>query len=278
MKRLLITDLDNTLYDWVTFYAHAFSAMVDALVPLVGASREELLDDFREVHRRVGSSEHPWAALELACVRARWPDASSAAIKEKLDPALHAFNSARKKHLHLYDTVEATLAALADRGVLLVGHTEAIEVNAASRLNRLGILDRFRHLYVLEHVLSPHPLGIEPTFRAPPGKITTVPKRERKPNPTLLQDICSRESVAPRDAVYVGDSLVRDVSMAREAGVTAVWARYGTRYEPRFWHTVVRVTHWTDEEVAREAELRREHGLTKPDVTINEFAELLNLF
>ena len=35
MKKLLITDLDNTLYDWVSFYAQSFSAMFDKLVEIL---------------------------------------------------------------------------------------------------------------------------------------------------------------------------------------------------------------------------------------------------
>lgn len=51
-RSLLIADLDNTLYDWVTFFARAFSAMVDELETLLTIDRERLLDEFKVVHQR----------------------------------------------------------------------------------------------------------------------------------------------------------------------------------------------------------------------------------
>jgi phosphoglycolate phosphatase len=62
--------------------------------------------------------------------------------------------------------------------------------------------------------------------------------------------------------------------MAKSAGVTAVWARYGTEYERSLWDILVRVTHWTDEDVAREAELSNLYSDIQPDYTIEEFADL----
>jgi FMN phosphatase YigB (HAD superfamily) len=50
--KLLICDLDNTLYDWVAYFVPSFYAMVDKVVELLGCDRERLLDDFRKVHQR----------------------------------------------------------------------------------------------------------------------------------------------------------------------------------------------------------------------------------
>lgn len=57
---------------------------------------------------------------------------------------------------------------------------------------------------------------------------------------------------------YVSDSLTRDMSMAKAAGVHAVRAKYGTRYDRDLWLDLVWITHWTDEDVAREAERNSE--------------------
>ena len=46
--KLLVTDLDNTLYDWVGFFAKAFRAMVEVAVPILGVDREALLDHRRD--------------------------------------------------------------------------------------------------------------------------------------------------------------------------------------------------------------------------------------
>lgn len=45
--------------------------------------------------------------------------------------------------------------------------------------------------------------------------------------------------------------------MARDAGIASVLAEYGTRYDPGLWATLVKITHWTDEDVAQDTESRR---------------------
>jgi FMN phosphatase YigB (HAD superfamily) len=66
--KLLICDMDNTLYDWVSYFVPSFYAMVDATVNLLGCDRDRLLDDFREVHQRHHDSEQPFALLETRTV------------------------------------------------------------------------------------------------------------------------------------------------------------------------------------------------------------------
>jgi phosphoglycolate phosphatase len=272
---LLITDLDNTLYDWVTFFATSFQGMVDELVNLLGVDREQLLDEFKILHQQCGSSEQPFVALDLPSVKKRFGDASRHYRMDQLDRPLHVFNSLRKKNLHLYESVAETLGDLRAAGVVLVGHTESIAENVLFRLQKLGIVEYFKHLYVLESDYCGHPdpdraVALTP----PPGLLRPVPRSERKPNPELLRDICRREGVHPADAYYVGDSLTRDMSMAKTAGVTAIWARYGTVYDRSLWKILVRVTHWTDEDVAREEELKKEYERIEPDYTIDSFGEL----
>ena len=37
--------------------------------------------------------------------------------------------------------------------------------------------------------------------------------------------------------------------MAKDAGLTAIWARYGGRYDPQLWDLLVAVSHWTAADV-----------------------------
>jgi phosphoglycolate phosphatase-like HAD superfamily hydrolase len=278
MKKLLITDLDNTLYDWVTFYAHAFESLVDALVQVLHVPRERLLDEFKAIHQSYGNSEQPFSALELPAVREMFPGVASEELVTTLHRPFEAFNAARREHLRLYDGVAETLRELKAMSVTIVGHTEALAVNAWYRLRTLDIAQYFSRLYALEGRLLPHPVpGREKEHAHPPDVVRVVPRAERKPNPKLLLDICGREGVAPADACCVGDSLTRDVWMAKRAGVTAVWARYGVAYDPKLWDVLVRVTHWSAEDVAREAELKIRAGEAQADYTIDAFQELVSI-
>ena len=276
--RLLITDLDNTLYDWVTYFAHSFRAMVEQLAVTLDVAEETLLDEFKVVHQHYGNSEHPFAMFELPSVQRRFPNSSRQKLLVELQSPIEAFRSAREKHLQLYAGVSDTLRTISETNTIIVAHTEATAIHAYYRLWRLDILKYFKHIYALEGSLEPHP---NPSRAAeltpPPDLIISIPRKERKPNPELLKHICCQEEVLLSEACYVGDSLSRDVSMAKKAGVTAVWARYGTGYEPSLWDTLVRVTHWTDEDVAREAELSNLYSDTQPDYTIEAFADLLEI-
>ena len=63
--KLLITELDNTLYDWVSFYSQSFSAMAEELSKEINVPLDILLSEYKVVHQKFGNSEKPFATLEL---------------------------------------------------------------------------------------------------------------------------------------------------------------------------------------------------------------------
>jgi FMN phosphatase YigB (HAD superfamily) len=111
-KRLLITDLDNTLYDWVTFFAKSFAAMVRELDAILLVGEEHLLLEFKRVHQAYGTSEQPFALFDLPSVRATFPGATAPELRAELRPALTAFNSTRDQELVLYPGVRESLDVL----------------------------------------------------------------------------------------------------------------------------------------------------------------------
>jgi phosphoglycolate phosphatase len=221
--RLLVTDLDNTLYDWVTFFSQAFYEMVGVAARILDVPQEVLLDDLQEVHQRYGDSEHPFALLEARATRRKYPDLSRPELAKVLDDAFHSFNRSRVRFLALYPGVAATLHQLHGQGVLIAGHTEAASVNAVFRLKKLGIEHYFTRLYArepAEHDPSDSP---RPAFLEDGMSVAYLPREERKPNPRVVVDICRGMGVPPSQTLYVGDSLIRDIGMAKEAGAWAAW-------------------------------------------------------
>ena len=273
--RLLITDLDNTLYDWVSFFARAFEAMALELTKTLSIDPHSLFTEFKDIHRKHGDSEYPYAVFELPTVRKTFGDLTENELRVKHDSSLHAFNSARHKELRLYDSVRETLSALAQRGILIIGHTEALAENAHFRLQKLGIAQYFHRLYALEAKIPLPPRAQSTKFSAKEGFVERVPRAERKPNPALITDICTREKIPLKDTYYIGDSLSRDILMAQSAGVVSVWAEYGTKYDPGLWSTLVKISHWTEDDIIRDSELRRQATTIKPDYTVQSFSELL---
>jgi phosphoglycolate phosphatase-like HAD superfamily hydrolase len=203
-----------------------------------------------------------------------FPGASRVELAQRVDPALHRFNSVRKQTLELYTGVAETLGELRQRDVVIVGHTEAIVANAYWRLVKLDIDSYFDGLYALEGKDSMLRNGMIQEVDPPRGFITMLPRDERKPNPALIADICRRQGIDISSTFYVGDSLVRDMAMSRNAGAISIWARYGTKYDPDQWAYLVKVTHWTEEDINREKDLRAKYADVRPDHTIDSFGAI----
>src|SRR2546423_13702641 len=110
--RLLVTDLDNTLYDWVAYFVPAFYAMVETASTLLHVSMDELLLEMKEIHQQHRSSEHPFSLLEAPTVQRKLAQLSLDERKQYLNEAFHAFNRIRKQSLKLYDGVYETLESI----------------------------------------------------------------------------------------------------------------------------------------------------------------------
>lgn len=276
--RLVVTDLDNTLYDWVTFFVGSFYEMLSVAAVQLDVPEELLAEDMKAVHQRHHNSEQPFGLLEAESVLKKYGHLGRKDIAKAMDDAFHAFNSKRKELLRLYPGVAEGLARLRHSAVV-VGHTEATVPNALFRLEALAIAENFEKLYAVEPSGDGHP---DPE-RAGAG-LAALPVRylshnERKPDPRVLADICNDFSVGPAETLYVGDSISRDIGMAQEAGVWSAWARYGTRYDQAEWARLVKVTHWTAEDVRRAEAARERYGDAKPDAVLEEsFSELFEHF
>jgi len=279
MKKLLVCDLDNTLYDWVSYFVPSFYAMVDRASVILECDREKLLDDLKRVHQRHHDSEHPFALLETEAVRERFPNKSREELAIALDPAFHAFNSERKKRLTLYPGVKESLDELTSAGCALVAHTEGKLYSVLDRLRRLDLIDYFSTVYCRErsdvsHFREDH--GKRWLLEFPMEKVVELSHHQRKPSTDVLMEICQREGVAPKDTVYVGDSMSRDMMMAKAVGVKAAWAKYGTRISKPDYAALVRVTHWSEDDVKREMKLKEASSNVNPDCILEySFAEIL---
>ena len=114
MIKLVITDLDDTLYSWIGFFIPAFYDMAEEVARIINIPKDELLAEYRQVHKKVGSVEFPHATLLLPSVQSKYEGLSKEQQLQHLDSAFHKFNSKRKKLLALYPGVENALAFLVE--------------------------------------------------------------------------------------------------------------------------------------------------------------------
>jgi len=267
-QKMVIFDLDNTLYDWVHFFVNSFYAMVDEAVDILGCDKERLLDDLKEVHQRHRDSETPFALLDTEIVRRALPNASRAERKRVLDSAFHEFNKKRKESLNLHYGVYNGLEKLSNEDFRIVAYTESNLFAAVDRLTRTGIIKFFDRIYCRERSKSLHPDAQSKKkweLCIPEERIVEISESKKKPDPGLLMEICQDERVVQKHVAYVGDSVARDMMMAKMADIFCVWAKYGTIHNSGEFEKLVRVSHWTDRDVQREIELQERAKNVDPD-------------
>ena len=140
-KSVLITDLDNTLFDWVGIWHASFSAMLEELIAVSGVPREQLIREFKAIHQKHRTSEYAFSIEELPSLRKINP---SDDLKVVYDSAIRRFRQERKRTLKLYPGVMDTLRLIKSRGSLIVGYTESMAFYSMFRVRRLqldGVLD-----------------------------------------------------------------------------------------------------------------------------------------
>jgi phosphoglycolate phosphatase len=278
---LLITDLDNTLFDWFEIWYQPFKAMLNDLCSVSGLPIDTLEKDFRKVHQRHGTSEYAFAIEELECLTERHPGAS---LTEIYASSIEAYRKARRQTLRLYPTVWETLQRLKAHGVMLAAYTESMKFYTEYRVKKLHLDQVLDFLYSPPDHRLPEGLNanqirfyssdhykLQKTFQA------DTPLGEIKPNPKILLDIIRQLEGTPERTAYVGDSLMKDIAMAQAANVRDVWAQYGVAHNREAYELLRRVTHWKPEAVDRERTLTEEE-LHPSYVLTQNFGQMVDLF
>lgn len=275
----LIIDLDNTIYDWFAIWYATFKPIYDEISKVSGLSVDDVNKAIRKVHQERRTSEYTFL-LEEICILDEMRNSRN--IRELFHNAITASHEERDRKLQLYPGVFRTLWAAKEAGVRIVAYTESMSFYSAYRLKRLG-LDG-----VIDVLFSPQdhdmPKGISVTkFRSLPDQfyelqvteIRHTPPGELKPNPALLLDIIKSVGAEISKCAYVGDSLFKDVAMARQAGVLDIHARYGEAQRLPEYDLLRSVSHWTDTDVAREKSIVENGADFIPTVVLHEnFSEI----
>lgn len=77
---------------------------------------------------------------------------------------------------------------------------------------------------------------------------------------------------------YIGDSLAKDVLMAKRASRVAVWAKYGAHTDQQMYNRLIRISRWTPADIQREKNYAAEAKDVIPDfVCERSISELLLL-
>ncbi|MCZ6820976.1 MAG: HAD-IA family hydrolase [Calditrichaeota bacterium] len=267
---VLITDLDNTLFNWFDVWYRSFSVMLDIVLRKSRVDRDTLLAEMKVVHQKHGTSEYAFLLEELPSLEHLY---GAENIKTEMSDAIEAYRAARKEALMLYPTVYDALVTTKNTGTILVGYTESLSFYSRYRIVNLGLDGLLDYLFSPpDHAL---PAGREPdkTHRLQETRHMHTPDGEVKPNPHILMEIVDEIGEKVENCVYVGDSLHKDMAMANSADMTTAWAKYGVAHHGREYELLRDVTHWTP------AEVELEKIFEEDDVEIvldKNFGQILN--
>ncbi len=281
--RVLITDLDNTLWDWFGAWFKSFDAMLERLTALSGVPRSELEAEIRDIHRLRHTTEYSNLVNEIpALVSAARGEDPSRFFHE----ALHVLRSTRRAETRLYPAVLETLRMLRERGIRVIAYTESVAYWTEWRIKYTGLDGMLDVLYSapdhdlptgmtrdnLRH-LSADSYGLRMTEHR------HIPREATKPNVAVLRSILADAGIEPEQAVYIGDSLMKDVAMAQAAGVLDVHAAYGEAQAAEGYDLLRRVSHWSDSEIQRERTLFEHRETITPSVVCESgFHQILSVF
>lgn len=285
--RLVVTDMDNTLYSWIDYVVPAVEAMVDAVVRATSLSRVRVVQSLKAVYTKYESNEYPFALQESSLFQ-EFPDFGSF-DKLVIDPARAAFSEARRKYLKPYKGVTETLGALKERRIPVVALTDAPRNPAEQRVRRLGFDVLLTSMYTMPGFTFPAgPDGAalvapdilqkeEKGAYKPACPVVELPRDHEKPNAAGLRKILQTYGMQPHEVLVVGDSVKKDIAIAKEVGCHDAWAEYGT-YVPTEYRERLDIVS-SNAITRRHAASVFEQGAqtVKPTRSLSNYAQLLDI-
>lgn len=276
-RSVLITDLDNTLYNFVDYFSPCFRAMVCALSRSTKINEEELTSAFREVYKARGSVEYSFAVQELVFFR----DLPKAEVEFLIRVAKDAFSQAREEKLKLYPGVIEGLEWAQKSGIPIIGFSNAPIFHALRRLSQLRISKLIYGLAAWEGHEVPGGYEITDAIkkRAAEGGYHTDVKKlwkltadELKPSSLGYRRVL-QDTSAWSDAVFViGDSLQKDIAPAMTAGGIGLWAKYGAEVEEENMKTLLDITYWSSAQISADYDIQEvtPHGILRSFADIKD--------
>lgn len=268
----VVTDLDDTIWDWLSMWHNSFHPFLNRISREFNIDITELKNDFKQLHQKYGTTEASFIIDDLKLLNEQYREkihTEASGVKS----IIHEYYSNKKNNLALFDDTLKTLSSIKSSGTMIIGFTESHSFYTKYRLKTLNIDGLIDCIYapvdseVPETVKKYYPEGY---WEPQKTEFRYLSREVKKPNAEILEIILKDFNAKKENTIYIGDKLARDVFMAKEAGITSVYALYGDKTEGNEYNLLKEVTHWSNEDVQREIKFKADFkGKTIiPDVTL----------
>ncbi len=275
---MVIVDADNTLYDWVRYFASYLRAALFDLRTITGVPLPKLAERLSAVFRKHGTVEYRYFLTELATANGLQLAAGEVA---RVDTAVQ---SRGRRALVPYPGVRSGLRELRDAGVVIVCISDSTRYHLLSRLDQAGLAQYFSATYTSPDYEIPYRFREARSNdmksllnKYPHLHVRNLPAGVRKPSPKVLETVLSDMGRHAEECVMLGDNLRKDIVMAKAGSVFDCWAEYGLPRASTDVELLVSVTDWTAADVERFYANRPERCGIVPSFSAMNFGEFIYL-
>lgn len=200
MKKALIIDLDNTLYDYTSADRVAFKSLVETGARELNVSEDtfneaylKARDIIQERHKRRASSHNRMLYTQMTAeILGKSPLPAALTLYEAYWKAFFA-------SMQIFDGVVEALTELKKRGVRLAVCTDMLARVQFQKIRVLNICEYFDAI------------------------VTSEEARAEKPSAVPVQILLDKLEMRTREVAFMGDGYERDVLAAKYSGLTPIW-------------------------------------------------------
>lgn len=291
-SKLIVLDIDNTVFNWVEYYVSSMNALVQTVARLIAVAPEQLFHEARQIFDKEGSIEYPFLIQVLPSVIQYYGSDVDRMLREAVEPGRMAFNAAAQSTLVPYSGVQEAMQTLKRRWphIPLIALTDAPRYVAMWKLNKLHLLPFFDAVYGLPDPRIPTDteslkVKVDPEILMKhlqrsnfdfAGRIRILPDDYEKPGTkglkTVLMDYDMESHL--KDVLWIGDNLRKDVGLGTRLGVHTGWARYGTKIDELAKQLLLQFSPLTN--VAKNVALDPlDHTAPQPDFVLEQFSDII---
>jgi len=268
-EKCLITDFDNTLFDWFDNWYRAFeSALAYIFLNAPTLNKEEFLNDIKIIHKKHETTEYLNVFLDLSKF-SKYENIPN--FFEICSTATEIRENLKLTNLHLFDTVLNTFKILKRHSYKLIIFTESEAFSTSARVKNLK-LDG-----IVDYIYAP-PAKNSGLIDLAKTKFIPFDKQEHyKPSKKNLEKIIYDLKFEKENCYYLGDSLIKDIKMAQNANIPDIYARYGEYYKKQpEYELLKKVTFW-EKSLVKLEEQASEQEIKPTYILKNSFSEILKV-